>query len=169
MQMVQPCATVLTNARSIQPAGAVASGSLKLLVIMFSAFEAALHARQQPRHCSTANHAQHDPCIPALTAAGFIVTMPAISFIPRHCSKAGWACGMLSVADCSGSALNRYCIVVLFKWNLVLLMLLLTPMLLTQELKQYQNADDTEIKRLRELFKTTADTVWQIWGGDACG
>lgn len=37
-----------------------------------------------------------------------------------------------------------------------------------QELKQFQNADDAEVERLRGLFKTTAATVWQIFGPLAC-
>jgi hypothetical protein len=37
-----------------------------------------------------------------------------------------------------------------------------------QELKQYQNADAQEIKRLRGQFVQTAAVVWQVFGPEAC-
>jgi hypothetical protein len=37
-----------------------------------------------------------------------------------------------------------------------------------QELKQYQNADEQEIERLRGLFVRTSSVVWQVFGAIAC-
>lgn len=36
-----------------------------------------------------------------------------------------------------------------------------------QEIRKYQN-DMAEVERLKDLFKRTADTVYQIWGPHAC-
>lgn len=44
----------------------------------------------------------------------------------------------------------------------------LTYRFVLAEVRVYQNADEAEIDRLREVFKITAATVWQIFGQAAC-
>lgn len=37
-----------------------------------------------------------------------------------------------------------------------------------QEIKDHQKDDETELQPLRNMFKESVATVWQIWGPDAC-